>query len=79
MIAFLMTPFRRFRLKRWDEVFKRLVSIASSFIFLIDSAETRCISQWLISIHNAASAVADLITTGVLIYTLHQSRTGIDR
>ncbi|KAI0788153.1 hypothetical protein C8Q74DRAFT_1411100 [Fomes fomentarius] len=35
--------------------------------------------KWLISLHNAASTVSDIITTGVLIYTLRKSRTGIRR
>ena len=30
--------------------------------------------QWLVSVHNAASAVADLLVTGVLIYTLRQNK-----
>ncbi|KAI0794145.1 hypothetical protein C8Q74DRAFT_559600 [Fomes fomentarius] len=34
---------------------------------------------WLISIHNGASAVADLLITAVLIRKLRQSRTGFPR
>ncbi|KAI0767047.1 hypothetical protein C8Q74DRAFT_1369905 [Fomes fomentarius] len=32
---------------------------------------------WLLSIHNAASAVTDMYTTGVLIHELRRSRTGL--
>ncbi|KAI0709760.1 hypothetical protein C8Q76DRAFT_78668 [Earliella scabrosa] len=61
-----------------------LLELAVCFVAAVKGFQLKTwpeFSQWtyMISIHNAASTVSDLIITAVLIYTLRTSRTGIKR
>ena len=47
--------------------------LASSLLQTLLTFHDRDI-QWLVSVHNAASAVADLLVTWVLIYTLRENQ-----